>query len=234
VLARATPKRRLVNANAQRSNRNGGPRVSNRARQAPVEAAGGRPWPAAGRRHTTREIAKRGKSPSGRTRETARRARRRSRQKGEPAAHTHQERQQGKVSRVEDGLQMSPEQWRQQLSRKEFKVLRLGETERPGSGRRLLREKRPGTYNCRGCGNQLFHSATKFNSKTGWPSFYAPIDPSQIQLFADHSHGLQRQEVRCARCGGHLGHVFYDAPQTPTGARYCVNAISLGFKPAAT
>jgi peptide-methionine (R)-S-oxide reductase len=127
-------------------------------------------------------------------------------------------------------LPKSNEEWRRLLGRKAYRVLRLGETERPGSGK-LLKEKRPGIYQCRGCGSELFDANTKFDSKTGWPSFYDPLAPENVTEFDDHSYGVQRHEVRCARCGGHLGHVFHDAPQTPTGKRYCLNSASLTFTP---
>jgi peptide-methionine (R)-S-oxide reductase len=94
----------------------------------------------------------------------------------------------------------------------------------------LLDEHREGVFTCRGCGEELFDSDTKFDSKSGWPSFYEPKNTEKVELIEDRSHGMIRTEVRCAKCGGHLGHVFDDAPQTPTGERFCINSVSLKFK----
>jgi peptide-methionine (R)-S-oxide reductase len=109
-------------------------------------------------------------------------------------------------------------------------ILRQG-TEPPFCGG-LLKEKRPGVFTCRLCGLPLFRSASKFESGTGWPSFHTSFDPEHIRELRDISHGMVRTEIRCARCDGHLGHVFEDGPP-PTGLRYCLNSVSLAFTPEA-
>ncbi|MHB2024408.1 MAG: peptide-methionine (R)-S-oxide reductase MsrB [Mycobacteriales bacterium] len=123
------------------------------------------------------------------------------------------------------------EQWRAELSAEEYAVLRQAGTEPPGSGP-LLSEHRVGVYRCRACDAELFRSQTKFESHCGWPSFYEPAESHAVELVEDRSHGMVRTEVRCRSCGSHLGHVFDDAPATPTGNRYCMNSISLRFEPA--
>jgi peptide-methionine (R)-S-oxide reductase len=124
----------------------------------------------------------------------------------------------------------SDEEWRKELSPDEYRVLRQAGTERAGTGK-LLNEHRVGIYSCRACGNELFRSETKFESHCGWPSFYQAKDSSAVELIEDRSYGMVRTEVRCRRCGSHLGHIFPDAPQTPTGDRYCMNSLSLRFEP---
>jgi peptide-methionine (R)-S-oxide reductase len=127
-------------------------------------------------------------------------------------------------------VEKSDVEWRKELSPDEFRVLRQAGTERAGTGK-LLNEHRVGIYSCRACGNELFRSETKFESHCGWPSFYQAKDNSAVELLEDRSHGMVRTEVRCRRCGSHLGHIFDDAPQTPTGDRYCMNSLSLRFAP---
>lgn len=121
------------------------------------------------------------------------------------------------------------QQWQQELDQMEYQVLRLAGTERPYTGE-LLDEKRTGVFSCRGCGEELFESETKFDSHCGWPSFYKPADNEKIEYIEDDSMGMMRTEVRCSSCGSHLGHIFADAPQTPTGDRYCINSVSLSFR----
>jgi peptide-methionine (R)-S-oxide reductase len=120
-------------------------------------------------------------------------------------------------------------QWREELNTFEYQVLRLAATERPYTGE-LLNEARAGSYHCRGCEAFLFESDTKFDSHCGWPSFFKS-KPESVEYIEDRAHGMVRTEVRCAACGSHLGHIFDDAPQTPTGMRYCINSVSLSFRP---
>ena len=129
-------------------------------------------------------------------------------------------------------VEKSDEEWREQLSAEAYEILRHAATERPWTGA-LLEEKRAGLYTCAGCGNELFKAGTKFYSGCGWPSFYEVIRPEVVELIEDLSHGMRRTEVRCARCGGHLGHVFPDGHGTPTGDRYCMNSLALDFTPEA-
>jgi peptide-methionine (R)-S-oxide reductase len=127
-------------------------------------------------------------------------------------------------------VEKSDDDWKKELSPDEYRVLRQAGTERAGTGK-LLGEHRAGIYSCRACGNELFRSEAKFESHCGWPSFYEAKSSSAVELLEDRSHGMVRTEVRCRRCGSHLGHVFDDAPQTPTGDRYCMNSLSLRFEP---
>lgn len=124
------------------------------------------------------------------------------------------------------------EEWALELNPQEFSVLRRAATERPWTGE-LLDEKRAGVYRCRACSAELFRSDAKFDSHCGWPSFYTPLAGDAVELVEDRTLGMVRTEVRCARCGSHLGHVFDDAPQTPTGDRFCMNSVSLTFEPTA-
>lgn len=127
----------------------------------------------------------------------------------------------GKVLKPED-------EWRRILPPERYEILRRKGTERPFTGK-LLNNKRSGTYKCAGCGQPLFSSETKFDSGSGWPSFYAPVSEENIEERTDRTMFMPRTEVICSRCGGHLGHVFNDGPK-PTGLRYCINSGSLDFE----
>src|SRR4051812_48429578 len=126
-------------------------------------------------------------------------------------------------------VQKSEQEWATTLSPEQYRVLRQHGTERPGTSV-LNEEKRAGTFSCAGCGQPLFDADTKYESCSGWPSFFKPLDDA-IATTEDRSHFMVRVEVHCSRCGGHLGHVFPDGPQ-PTGQRFCMNGVALTFAPA--
>jgi peptide-methionine (R)-S-oxide reductase len=123
----------------------------------------------------------------------------------------------------------SNSEWRKALSPEQYEVLRRKGTERAFTGK-YYNSKEEGVYRCAGCGNPLFDSDTKFDSGSGWPSYYRPVSDDAVETDEDKSYGMIRTEVLCARCGGHLGHVFPDGPE-PTGQRYCINSVSLDFDP---
>ena len=128
-----------------------------------------------------------------------------------------------------DKLDLSDAEWRERLSPEQYQVLRQGGTERAFTGK-YEKNKQEGMYTCAGCGAPLFSSDTKYNSGSGWPSYTAPVDESAVAEHRDMSHGMVRTEVTCAKCAGHLGHVFPDGPG-PAGLRYYINSASLDFEP---
>jgi peptide-methionine (R)-S-oxide reductase len=124
----------------------------------------------------------------------------------------------------------SEEEWRAQLTPEQYEILRRKGTERPFTGR-YVNEKADGTYRCAACGAELFSSETKFDSRSGWPSFTEPVNREHVILESDYSHGMVRTEVMCRTCGGHLGHVFEDGPADQGGLRYCINSCALELEP---
>lgn len=126
-------------------------------------------------------------------------------------------------------MKLSEDDWKKKLTPEQYEVLRNKGTEAPFSGS-LLHQDAAGDFVCAACGNVVFKSDTKFDSGSGWPSFYDPANTEAIKLVEDTSHGMHRVEVLCANCGSHLGHVFNDAPEQPTGMRFCINSCALDFK----
>jgi peptide-methionine (R)-S-oxide reductase len=127
-------------------------------------------------------------------------------------------------------LPLTDDQWRERLTTEQFHVLRRKGTERAFTGK-YWNEKTQGVYKCAGCGEPLFASEVKYDSGSGWPSFFQPLDESKVEEVVDRSHGMTRTEVTCKKCGAHLGHVFDDGPK-PTGLRYCINSVSLDLEPS--
>ena len=127
-------------------------------------------------------------------------------------------------------IEKTDAEWRAELTEDQYRIMRCHGTERAGTSP-LNAEKRRGTFMCAGCGSELFPSETKFESGTGWPSFYAPVADGSVETTEDRSHFMVRTEVHCQKCGSHLGHVFDDGPN-PTGLRYCINGASLAFDAA--
>ena len=126
---------------------------------------------------------------------------------------------------MNDKIEKSEEEWKKELTPEQYEVCRMKGTERPFTGE-YYKTKDTGVYKCSACGNELFQSEAKYDSGTGWPSFYKPIGDGNVETEDDDSYGMRRTEVMCSRCGAHLGHVFPDGPR-PTGLRYCINSVSL-------
>jgi peptide-methionine (R)-S-oxide reductase len=129
-------------------------------------------------------------------------------------------------------ISKTDQEWREQLTEEQYRVLRQAGTERPFTGQYVDTEDE-GTYTCAACGNDLFSSKTKFHSGSGWPSFWDVVSQGNVEVHQDNSHGMQRSEIVCAQCGGHLGHLFPDGPRDKTGKRYCINSAGLVFEPEA-
>lgn len=130
---------------------------------------------------------------------------------------------------MNEKIERTDDEWRAQLTPEQYAICRCSATERAFTGK-YWNHKESGTYLCAACGAELFGSGEKYDSGSGWPSYWQPVDPGAVAEHADTSHGMRRVEVRCARCDSHLGHVFPDGPR-PTGLRYCINSAALEFKP---
>jgi peptide-methionine (R)-S-oxide reductase len=128
-----------------------------------------------------------------------------------------------------DKITKTEREWREQLTAEQYHILREAGTERPFTGEYVDTED-DGTYVCAACGNDLFSSEVKFHSGSGWPSFWDVVSRGNVEVHEDNSYGMKRVEVRCAQCGGHLGHVFDDGPRDMTGLRYCINSAALDFR----
>ena len=147
------------------------------------------------------------------------------------AQRTHEEAMKDNAAKAHSPtypIMKTNDEWKKQLTEEQYRVLREKGTERAYTGE-YVDHHATGAYLCAACGQELFGSETKFDSGTGWPSFYQPVDKGSVSVATDSSHGMQRDEVVCGRCGGHLGHVFNDGPR-PTGLRYCINSVSLKFE----
>jgi peptide-methionine (R)-S-oxide reductase len=130
---------------------------------------------------------------------------------------------------MSDKIRKSEEEWKNALTPEQYQVCRMKGTEAPFTGK-YYKAKEPGMYLCAACGNTLFDSDTKYESGSGWPSFYKPVSEENVETEEDMSHGMHRTEVMCSKCGAHLGHVFPDGPR-PTGLRYCINSVALKLDP---